>query len=107
MLRNSGRGRSQCGGAALARLPCVRPAGTPVYNVAAPGAVRQAEFSRIAARRLGRPCLLPTPGLPLRLALGEQAELLTRGQRVVPQQLLQSGFAFRFPDAEAALADLC
>ncbi len=82
--------------------------GTPsaVYNVTAPGALRQAAFSRIAARRLGRPCWLPTPGLPLRLALGEQAELLTCGQRVLPQRLLSSGFAFRFPDAEAALQDL-
>ncbi|KQP49792.1 nucleoside-diphosphate sugar epimerase [Pseudorhodoferax sp. Leaf274] len=80
---------------------------TPVYNVTAPGALRQAEFSRTAARQLGRPSWLPTPGLPLRLALGEQAELLTEGQRVLPQQLLASGFAFRFPDAESALEDLC
>lgn len=81
--------------------------GTPVYNVTAPGALRQAEFSRIAARRLGRPCFLPTPGLPLRLALGAQAELLTHGQRVAPRQLLGSGFAFGFSDAGAALEDLC
>ena len=84
-----------------------QPPATPVYNVTAPGALRQAEFSRVAARRLGRPSWLPTPGLPLRLALGEQAELLTEGQRVLPQQLLASGFAFRFPDAASALEDLC
>lgn len=84
-----------------------QPPATPVYNVTAPGALRQAEFSRAAARQLGRPSWLPTPGLPLRLALGEQAELLTEGQRVVPRQLLASGFAFRFPDVGAALADLC
>lgn len=84
-----------------------QPPATPVYNVTAPGALRQAEFSRVAARQLGRPCWLPTPGFPLRLVLGEQAELLTQGQRVVPQQLLASGFAFRFPDAGAALEDLC
>ena len=83
-----------------------RPPGTPVYNVTAPGALRQAEFSRVAARQLGRPCWLPTPGLPLRIVLGEQAELLTRGQRVVPQNLLHSGFVFRFAHAQAALEDL-
>lgn len=83
------------------------PPGTPVYNVTAPGVLRQAEFSRMAARQLGRPSWLPTPGLPLRLALGEQAELLTAGQQVLPRRLLGSGFAFRFPDAAAALKDLC
>jgi NAD dependent epimerase/dehydratase family enzyme len=38
--------------------------------------------------------------------MGEQADLLRKGQRVVPAALLQSGFAFRFADAQAALADL-
>lgn len=83
------------------------PPGTPVYNVTAPGALRQAEFTRVAARRLGRPAIVPTPGLPLRLLLGEQADLLTAGQRVAPRALLQNGYAFRFPDAQAALEDLC
>ncbi|KQP12576.1 TIGR01777 family oxidoreductase [Pseudorhodoferax sp. Leaf267] len=83
-----------------------QPPATPVYNVTAPGTVRQAEFSRIAARLMHRPSLFPTPGLPLRLLLGEQADLLRKGQRVVPAALLRSGFAFRFADAQAALADL-
>lgn len=78
-----------------------------VYNLTAPGAVRQADFARTAARILHRPCVLPTPGLPMRLALGEQAGLLLQGQRVVPRRLLESGFTFRFPDLPAALADLC
>ena len=78
-----------------------------VYNLTAPGAVRQREFARTAARILHRPCALPTPGLPMRLALGEQADLLLQGQRVVPRRLLERGFTFRFPDLPSALADLC
>jgi uncharacterized protein (TIGR01777 family) len=83
-----------------------RPPTAPVYNVTAPGPLRQAEFSRVAAKLMHRPSFFPTPGLPLRLLLGEQADLLRKGQRVVPAALLQSGFAFRFADAQAALADL-
>jgi uncharacterized protein (TIGR01777 family) len=77
-----------------------------VWNVTAPGAVRQSEFSRIAAKVLHRPSILPTPGFPLRLLMGEQADLLLQGQRVVPAQLLQTGFAFRFAELQPALEDL-
>lgn len=88
---------------ALAR----EPGGAPrVYNVAAPGAVRQAEFTRIAAAVLRRPSFMPTPGWPVRLLLGEQSDLLLEGQRVVPARLQREGFAFRYPQLRPALEQL-
>jgi len=42
----------------------------------------------------------------MRLALGEQADLLLEGQRVVPKRLLESGFVFSYPELEMALTDL-
>lgn len=78
-----------------------------VYNFTAPGALTQERFVRIAADVLHRPCILPTPGWPVRLALGEQSDLLLEGQRVAPERLLQTGFRFEFPDAKGALKDLC
>lgn len=77
------------------------------YNFTAPEAVRQGQFSRTAARVLHRPAFLPTPGWPMRLALGEQADLLLEGQRVKPAALLAEGFEFEFPRVEEALRDLC
>lgn len=76
-------------------------------NFTAPGTVRQIEFMREAARVLHRPCWLPLPAWPMRLLMGEQADLLLEGQRVHPQALLQQGFAFGFPTLGSALADLC
>lgn len=64
----------------------------------------QQDFSRTAARVWHRPCFVPTPGWPLRLALGEQADLLLEGQRVVPHRLEREGFVFRYPDLAGALA---
>ncbi len=78
-----------------------------VYNFTAPGALTQEGFTRAAAEVLHRPCWLPTPAAPVRVLLGEQADLLLEGQRVVPAQLLRKGFRFDFPDARSALADLC
>ncbi|MCC2974808.1 TIGR01777 family oxidoreductase [Massilia sp. IC2-476] len=75
-------------------------------NFTAPESVTQAEFSRIAARTWRRPSFLPTPGWPMRLALGEQADLLLEGQRVVPRRLEQEGFVFRYPTLASALQSL-
>ena len=60
----------------------------------------------MAAKVLHRPCFFPTPGWPMRLMLGEQSDLLLEGQRVVPANLLESGFQFTYPDAESALRSL-
>jgi len=47
---------------------------------------------------------MPTPGIALRLLLGEMAEaLLLSGQRVVPSKAERLGYAFAFPDLAGAL----
>lgn len=89
--------------AALAETPSAPQA----INFCAPGHLSQQAFARTAAQLLHRPCWLPTPAWPLRLALGEQADVLLEGQRVVPERLHKTGFQFRFPDALSALRDLC
>ncbi len=76
------------------------------WNFTAPEVLSQADFNKVAARLLKRPYWLPTPGWPMRLALGEQADLLLEGQRVAPARLQASGFAFRHPAVAGALANL-
>ena len=76
------------------------------FNLAAPETLTNAEFGRVLGRVMRRPSFMPTPGFALRLVLGELSTLLLDGQRQVPQRLLDLGFTFRFPTAEAALRDL-
>ncbi|SDT28883.1 TIGR01777 family oxidoreductase [Pseudomonas oryzae] len=76
------------------------------YNACAPNAVRNAEFTRILARVLHRPALLPAPACVLRLVLGEMAGLLLGGQHLQPLRAMEAGYQFRFSDLETALADL-
>lgn len=77
------------------------------YNFVAPESVTQEQFSRVAAQVLHRPRLVPTPAWPMRLVLGEQADLLLEGQRVSPARLQASGFTFSYPDLQGALRSLC
>jgi uncharacterized protein (TIGR01777 family) len=73
-------------------------------NVVAPGAVRNAEFTKVLAKALRRPALFPAPEFALRLALGEMADaLLLSSQRVAPSRLEQSGYRFLHADLASAL----
>ncbi len=73
-------------------------------NAVAPGPVRNADFARIVGRVLHRPTVFPTPAFALRLALGEMADaLLLASQRVVPEKLLKTNYAFEFSDLEKTL----
>jgi len=77
-----------------------------VVNGVAPHPVTNAELTRALARALGRPALVPVPGVALRALFGEMASVLLASQRVVPDVARDLGFGFRFRDLDAALADL-
>ena len=78
-----------------------------IYNFTAPEPLTQLEFNQRAASVLHRPCIMPTPGFIVRWLLGEQSDLLLEGQKVIPHNLLQSGFSFEFPTVKSALTELC
>jgi uncharacterized protein len=52
---------------------------------------------------LGRPALLPVPGLALRSLYGDMAEIVTTGARVMPAKALVLGYEFAQPQLEPAL----
>jgi uncharacterized protein (TIGR01777 family) len=72
-------------------------------NFTAPNPVRNKELAQSLGRILGRPAFLPAPGFMLRLILGEFGSILLEGQKVLPQELLQAGFQFQYPEVEGAL----
>jgi uncharacterized protein len=73
-------------------------------NVVAPNPVRNADFTRITARGLGRPAFFAAPAFALRLAVGEMADaLLLASQRAEPERLVKLDYKFRFAELEPAL----
>jgi uncharacterized protein (TIGR01777 family) len=75
-------------------------------NASAPGPVTMRELARTLGRALNRPAWLPVPGLAVRLALGEAAETVLTGQRVLPVRAQRLGYRFKFERLDDALADL-
>jgi NAD dependent epimerase/dehydratase family enzyme len=76
------------------------------FNLTAPHPKTNGELAKLIGRIMGRPAFIPVPGFALKLAFGEVADVVLEGQRAAPRRLLDLGFEFRFPTAEAALEDL-
>ncbi len=76
-----------------------------VLNATAPNPVTNAQFTHALGRAVHRPTILPTPAFALRMMLGEGADMLLSGQRVLPQRTQAEGYAFRFTEIDDALAN--
>ena len=77
-------------------------------NATAPNPATNAEFTKALGRAAHRPTVLPIPAFGMRLVFGrEMADtMLLSGQRVLPEVLQRSGYAFTYPDLDAALASV-
>lgn len=75
-------------------------------NATAPSPVTNRDFCATLGRVLGSPSWLPVPAFAMRLLLGEMADLVVKGVRVLPRRAEELGYQFRFPTLELALRDL-
>lgn len=83
-----------------------QPTMNGAFNATAPTPERNAELTRKMAKAVGRWVFLPVPGFALKLVLGGFGGALLVGQRAIPKQLLNAGFAFHYPNLDDALQDL-
>jgi uncharacterized protein (TIGR01777 family) len=75
-------------------------------NGTAPNPVTNREFGKVLGRVLHRPSFVWTPGLALRMLVGEAGDLIVTGQRVLPRRALGLGYSFEYPTLEAALTQI-
>src|SRR3954452_10154435 len=76
---------------------------TGPVNGTSPSPVTNKAFSKAVGSVLGRPAFAPVPAFAIRALYGQMAEIVTEGQRAVPERALAHGFAFRHPDLDEAL----
>jgi uncharacterized protein len=72
-------------------------------NAVAPNPVTNRELSKAIGRALHRPAWLPVPRFAVGLALGEAADAVTTGQRVLPERARELGYPFRHATVDDAL----
>ena len=77
-----------------------------IYNLVAPEMVPNRYFSKTLGKKLHRPVIFRAYSFILKMALGEGADALLKGQKVRPRRLLEQGYPFHFPTIDAILEDL-
>lgn len=76
------------------------------YNMGTADTHTQDSFNRVLAGVMKRPYFMWMPAGPLRLCLGEMADLFVEGQHLSSDKLLETGFTPQFPTLQSALEDL-
>lgn len=82
---------------------------TGPINGTAPNPLTNHDFSKALAKAVGRGwAFLPIgpPDFMLNLVLGEVAQVVTKGQKVLPKKAERLGYRFLFPEIGPALADI-
>jgi uncharacterized protein (TIGR01777 family) len=90
----------------MVRWIVATPSADGTFNATAPHPVTNRQFARALGRALHRPALLPAPGFGLRLVVGEFAESILTGQRVIPKRAMTMGYHFRYPEIDIAFRGL-
>lgn len=76
-------------------------------NFTAPNPVRNRDMANTLREVLRKRTALPTiPEFLIKGLLGEFSEVFLKGQRVLPQRLLENGYAFQFPKLKDGLINL-
>ena len=82
------------------------PQANGAVNATAPNPATMKEFCNALGGVLHRPSWAPVPAFALRVLLGEMAEMLLTGQRVIPAKAQSLGYRFKHPTLSEALASL-
>jgi uncharacterized protein (TIGR01777 family) len=80
------------------------PAWQGPVNATAPEPVTNKTFSKALGKALHRPAVAPIPGAAIRLLYGDMAEIVTKGQRVLPKRTIELGYTYQHTDLGEALA---
>lgn len=80
---------------------------TGVVNGVAPDAKNAQEFAECLAKTMGTSVKFHLPAFVIETMFGsERAKLLLEGHKVIPKRTLASGYQFKHPQLEEALADV-
>lgn len=77
-----------------------------IFNLTAPVPTTNLGLTKALGKSLRRPTFLPLPEFVLQLIFSEGAKVLTDGQQVIPQRLIDAGFKFQYETIEDTIDNL-
>jgi uncharacterized protein (TIGR01777 family) len=77
-----------------------------VYNLSTSKSMTNKDFTEVLSFKINKPAFFRVPEFVFKIIYGEGAVVITEGQKVFPQRLLNEGFVFKFDTIEKALDEL-
>lgn len=79
---------------------------TGPFNLVGPEPVKNKYFTKILSQEIHRPAFARVPVIALKIALGSElaTQAVVASQRVIPRNLVDSGFAFENPSSESIIS---
>lgn len=77
-----------------------------IYNAAAPHPVTNAEFTKNAARLLGRPAYMMTPAFMIKAVFGEMSAVVLDGRKASVNKIKDAGYKFKYGQNTDAWKDV-
>jgi uncharacterized protein (TIGR01777 family) len=77
-----------------------------VFNATAPHPVRMSELCQTLGEVMNRPSWLPVPDFALEMLLGDAAQVILKGQQVLPKRTQASGFEYQYSTVRQAVEDV-
>ncbi|MFN8577642.1 MAG: TIGR01777 family oxidoreductase [Candidatus Sericytochromatia bacterium] len=79
---------------------------TGAVNITAPNPTTMKDFCKEMGKIINRPSWLPVPSIALKATFGEMSDIITSGQKAIPQKVLSNGFKFEYEKIDKALKNL-
>ena len=77
-----------------------------VFNATAPNPVRMNELCQALGDVMNRPSWLPVPDFVIETLLGDGAQVVLKGQKVLPKRTQTIGFQYQYPEVSQALKEI-
>lgn len=77
-----------------------------IFNATAPQPVRMKELCQTLGQVMHRPSWLPVPDFALELLLGDAAQVVLKGQQVLPKRTQASGFEYQYSTVRKAVEEV-
>ncbi|MDJ0702343.1 MAG: TIGR01777 family oxidoreductase [Leptolyngbyaceae cyanobacterium MO_188.B28] len=77
-----------------------------VFNATAPNPVRMNELCQALGKVMNRPSWLPVPDFVIETLLGDGAQVVLKGQKVLPKRTQSIGFQYQYPEVSQALKEI-
>lgn len=77
-----------------------------IYNISAPDVIKNRDLTKKISKKMHKPSFFTIPKTFLKFLLGENSIVVTEGQHIICERLINEGFSFKYKNADSMLDEI-